>query len=282
MVARARSQGGADLHLHTTFSDGYCSPREVIERVARIGLEAVAITDHDEISAIDEAVDCGRSLGVEVLSGVELSVIFRGKDVHMLAYCFDPEDPALIKELSVFRDSRLGRARAIVDKLDKLGMPISFEAVIRKAGHGSVGRPHIANVLLEDGFVYSFHEAFDKYIGNDKPAHVEKYQLDLFDALDLIRAAGGVCVVAHPAIQLSEQDLRDLIAAGVHGIEVVHPKHTPEEMEHYRELARENGLIATGGSDFHGGPKGDECLGRFTVPYSTVGSLYSKAGGKDA
>ncbi len=282
MIANTHSERGVDLHLHTTYSDGYCSPKAVIDRVAKIGLQAVAITDHDEISGIREAVEYGRSRGIEVLSGVELSVICRGKDVHMLAYCFDPEHPELLRELSVFRDSRLGRARAIVDKLDKLGMPISFEAVMRKAGHGSVGRPHIANVLLEDGFVYSFHEAFDKYIGNDKPAHVEKYQLDLFDALKLVQAAGGVCVVAHPAIQLSEQDLHDLIAAGVHGVEVVHPKHTPEEVEHYRELVQTNGLIATGGSDFHGGPKGEDCLGRFTVPYSTVRSLYRKARGEDA
>ncbi len=270
--------GGADLHLHTTYSDGYCSPHELLERVAKIGLTAIAVTDHDEISAIPEATDLGRVKGIEVIPGVELSVNYQGQDTHLLAYCFDCENAEFLKHLSLFKNQRISRAKEIVDKLEMLGMPISFACVLKKAGEGTVGRPHIANVLLEDGFVYSFQEAFDKYLGNGKPAHVDKYKIDLTSAIKMVRAAGGVCVVAHPAIQLNHEELLQLIECGVDGIEVVHPRHTPEETECYKNLTRQHNLLATGGSDFHGIPRGGEVLGKFKVPYHVVEDIKARAG----
>jgi predicted metal-dependent phosphoesterase TrpH len=265
--------GIADLHMHTTRSDGYCSPAELIRKAADLGLRAIAITDHDEISAVSEARKYGEDAGVEVVAGVELSVNYRQHDLHVLGYCFDFENQRLLDYLKLFKDERVRRAEKMVKKLAAMGMPISFDAVLARAGDGTIGRPHIANLLLEEKFVYSFEEAFYKYIGNGKPAYVEKYRLAVQEAFSLVRQAGGVCAIAHPGIQLSNGDLISLIKSGVDAVEVVHPKHSEEQTRFYRELTGQYGLLATGGSDFHGGVKGNDTLGKYTVPYDVVTHL---------
>lgn len=270
--------GDADLHLHTTHSDGYFSPIQLIDKVHALGLRAVAIVDHDEISAISEAIHYGYSKGIEVLPGVELSISFNGQDVHILGYCFDFEDANLIRYLSLFREERLKRARSIVNKLAQEGLSIHFDDVMEKAGSGSVGRPHVANVLLEHGYVKSFQQAFDKYLGDGKPANIRKYSIDFETAQDLIHSAGGVCSIAHPGIQLSDRDVMTLIKLGVPCLEAVHPKHRAEKTRFYRNLAENHGLQITGGSDFHGGTKGEETLGKYTVPYQTVAELKKLTG----
>ncbi|RMF64956.1 MAG: PHP domain-containing protein [Calditrichaeota bacterium] len=262
--------GPVDLHLHTNRSDGVYAPRELLDKVAGFGLRTVAIVDHDEVSAIPEAVEYAKKLGIEIIPGIELSVIFGGYDLHLLGYCFDYENAELLHYLHLFRSERVKRAEKIVDKLSDLGMPISLEAVLERAGQGSVGRPHIASVLVDDGFVFSFQEAFDKYLATGKPAYVDKYKMDVVTALNLIKNAGGLCSVAHPGIQVSESELMDLVKLGIDAIEVVHPKHSDEQTRFYRKVASENGLLQTGGSDFHGGPKGEDALGRFTVDYEVV------------
>lgn len=264
------TNGSVDLHLHTNRSDGYYSPIELINKVIPLGLKAIAIVDHDEISAFPEAIRYGQSRGLEVLPGVELSVDFHQQDIHILGYCFDYENPTLVDYLNLFKNERIKRAEKIVQKLSDLGMPISFDAVLQKAGRGSIGRPHVANVLIEKGFVYSFQEAFNKYLGEGKPANVEKYKIDIHVAFELIESAGGVCSIAHPGLQLSDDDLMSLIKSGVQGIEVVHPKHDEEQTHYYSYVAQMNGLLETGGSDFHGGQKGEEALGKFRVPYDIV------------
>jgi len=263
----------ADLHLHTNHSDGYYSPTEIVEMAHAKGITAIAIVDHDEISALDEARECGNGLGVEVLSGVELSVTFRNHDLHILGYCFDHRSPELLEHLNLFRKERVSRAERIVEKLAQMGMPISFKEVIKKAGPGSIGRPHIAKVLVEDGFVTSFQEAFNKYIGNSKPAYVDKYKIDAITAFGLIKSAGGVSVIAHPGIQLNDDDLLELIKLGVDGIEVIHPKHNEERRAYYAELANSNALLQTGGSDFHGGHKTEETIGKYNIPYELIVKL---------
>ena len=260
----------ADLHIHTTYSDGYHSPQEIIEKAKNLGLRAIAITDHDNVMAIRKAKEFGKSAGVEVLSGIELSVSYKNYDLHLLGYCFDETNADLVSSLKLFNEERTKRAEKIVQKLAKLGMPISFNAVLEKAGHGTVGRPHIANVLIEDQFVYSFQEAFNRYLGTGKPANVDKYNLKIDDAIRLIKKAGGICSVAHPGIQLQNDDLIQLIKNGVQGIEVVHPKHSQEATQYYRKLVEENNLLETGGSDFHGGHNGNESLGKYNIPYSDV------------
>ena len=260
----------ADLHLHTNLSDGYSSPRDLVDKLVSLGLQAIAITDHDEISTLPDTIYYGNANNLEVISGVELSVIFNGRDVHLLGYGFDPTHSALVDYLSNIRNDRIERARQTVDKLAELGAYISFDEVMTKAGSGSVGRPHIANVLLEYGLVISFKEAFDKYLGDGKPANIKKTGLHIGAALELIESAGGVCSIAHPVLKLDEQELLSLIKAGSKAIEVVHPKHNKEKTLYYRNVAHEYGLLETGGSDFHGGPKGAVTLGKYTVPYEVV------------
>ncbi len=267
----------ADLHLHTNHSDGRYSPHAVIDRTVRLGLKAVAIVDHDDVSAFPTAFEYGQERGVEVISGVELSVGWQGYDLHVLGYCIDGTSADLIRYLDLFKSERISRARRIVEKLEGLGMPIAFEAVQAKAGHGTIGRPHIAQVLIEDGFVYSFQDAFDRFIGDGKPANAEKYKIDLEKALELLKSAGGLSVIAHPGLQLSADDVLKLVEAGVDGIEVIHPAHNEEQIGFYRELARDHDLLQTGGSDFHGGKKGESVLGKIKIPYEWVMRIKEQA-----
>ncbi|MFQ5648333.1 MAG: PHP domain-containing protein [bacterium] len=267
------NHGDVDLHLHTCHSDGYYTPNDLIDKVHSHGLSAIAIVDHDEIGALPEAIQYGKSKNIEVLPGVELSVYFRGQDIHVLGYCFDYHDSDLLDYLGLFRRERLKRARQIIEKLALSGIHISLDDVLEKGGAGSIGRPHIANVMLENGVIDSFQEAFDRFLGDGKPANVEKYKIDVYTAVSIVKSAGGICSIAHPGIQVQNRDLMPLFKMGIQGIEVVHPKHREEKTDFYRNLARNHGLLATGGSDFHGGPKGEEALGKYTVEYEIVGQM---------
>ncbi|MFQ5863656.1 MAG: PHP domain-containing protein [bacterium] len=265
--------GYADLHLHTNRSDGYCSPEELVDKALSHDLVAIAIVDHDDISALDEAIPYGEARGIEVVPGVELSVNYRNLDLHLLGYCFDHKDAELLDYLNKFKKERLKRAEKIAKILTKMGMPISFEAVLNKAGKGSVGRPHIADVLVEEGHVHSFQEAFDKYIGNGKPAYVAKFKIDVATAIGLIHSAGGVSSIAHPGLDMSKEDLVMLMKSGINGIEAIHPKHNEEQTHYFSDIAKKNGLLITGGSDYHGGKKGNEVLGHYKVSYEVVNQL---------
>lgn len=244
----------------------------------RHGLRAIAITDHDEIGAFTDAKGHATDHGLELLPGVELSVHFRHRDIHLLGYCFDVEHNGLQNYLRLFKEQRIRRARQIVDKLLEMGIAISFEDVMKKAGGGTVGRPHIAHLLIEHGYVYSFNEAFDKFIGDGRPACVEKYRLEIHEALALIKDAGGVCSIAHPGIQLNDEELVALIKHGAEAIEAVHPKHDDAKTKYYKQLAETHNLIATGGSDFHGGKNGTQNFGRYNVAYDVVRRLKTISG----
>ncbi len=272
------NQGVIDLHLHTNHSDGYHSPAEVVSKARKAGLRAIGITDHDEISALPEAEAAGLELGVEVVTGVELSVYFQKQDIHILGYCFDRDNGGLNDYLAIFKSERVKRAGLIVDKLSELGMTISLDDVFELSGTGSVGRPHIANVLLSKGLVSSFQEVFDKYLGDGKPANVPKYRMDIEKAIEIVTGAGGICSIAHPGIQLSNKDVMAVIRMGIHGIEATHPKHGVDRSSFYRHLARNHGLVATGGSDFHGGARSEAALGKYTVPYETIAEMNALAG----
>lgn len=272
-----KDNGYADLHIHSNRSDGYYAPKELIEKVAAQGLKATAVVDHDDISAYEEACFYGKKFDIEVLTGVELSVSYDQHDLHILGYDFDYLNQELSEYLTLFKEHRISRAQKIVENLANLGMPISFEAVLEKAGRGTVGRPHIASVLVEDGFVYSFQEAFNKYLGEDKPAHVAKYKMELATALNLVKTAGGICCVAHPGLRLKQDDLLILVQKGISGIEVIHPNHNEESVNFFRDLAKKYNLVATGGSDFHGGGKNENSLGKFKVPYDVVLQIKEKS-----
>jgi 3',5'-nucleoside bisphosphate phosphatase len=267
----------ADLHLHTTFSDGALSPAVLMRRVQTAGLSVVSITDHDNVGALDEAIETGKSLGIEVVPGVELSVALNDKDIHLLAYFFDYNNQKLLDYLAFFRYERLKRAERIVQKLNDINVSLKMDAVLDQAGIGSVGRPHIASALLEEGLIDSYHEAFMKYIGVGAPAYEKKYQLSPLEATQLVAQAGGLTFLAHPGKYTTDLELSTLIQSGLDGIEVVHPSHNEARQEFYRGVVHQYFLLECGGSDYHGGRKNDEqTLGAYTVPLQIVEDMRTR------
>lgn len=266
--------GRADLHLHTTYSDGALSPEQLVRKAHGAGLTTIAVSDHDNVAALDEAMECGKQLGVDVVPGLELSVTMGEKDIHVLAYFFDYKNPTLLEYLTLFRRERLKRAERIVEKLNKINVTIDMDAVLEQAGVGSVGRPHIANAMIEQGFIGSYHEAFSKYIGNGGPAYEKKYQVSPKEAFQLITKSGGLSFLAHPGKYTTELELSQLMDMGLDGIEVVHPSHDKERQAFYRSVVDQYFLLESGGSDFHGGKKNDEyALGSFWVPLHVVETM---------
>jgi len=268
----------ADLHVHTSASDGTSSPAEVVRMAGLAGLRAVAVTDHDTMEGVSAAQDTAASAGIDVLGGVELSTDYDGLEVHVLGYCVDPAEPVFQGYLSAFRNARFTRAENMVNKLRALGVNISLDNVLAQAGAGSVGRPHIARALMAAGQINSMAEAFDRYIGFGKAAYVPRLKYRPEEMIKAVIEAGGVPVLAHPGITCKDDLLLALIEAGLQGLEVAHPQHTREMERHYRELCRSHGLIATGGSDFHGtGVAGHGFLGEAVTPYETVLQLCEQA-----
>lgn len=264
----------ADLHMHSIHSDGVFSPSELVHRAKRADLKLISITDHDNVAAVDGAIAVGKEMGVDVISGVELSAAVDDRDVHILAYFVDTNHPTLLEYLEFMRVERVKRAERIVKKLHAINVPVSLEKVMEKAGMGSVGRPHIASAVVEDGLAESYHDVFLRYIGFGRPAYVAKYQCSPEESIALISGAGGLSFIAHPGNSLSEEVLLRLLKAGVDGIEVVHPSHSLETVARYRGIANEYYLLESGGSDFHGGRKNDdETLGKYTIPISAVDAM---------
>jgi hypothetical protein len=248
---------GIDLHTHSNRSDGTFAPAGVVRLAAERALDTIALTDHDTTDGLDEASREGQAVGVEVVPGVELSAEFRRTSVHVLCYWMDPANGDLQLELSRLREERFGRGERIVEKLRALDLPVSFDRVVEIADGATIVRPHIAQAMVEAGVVASEKEAFERYIGDGRPAHVAKHALDPEDAVALIHGAGGVAVLAHPGMWGDQSSvpyelIERMAAAGMRGLEVDHPDHTPEQRERYRAVAARLGLVATGGSDCHG------------------------------
>lgn len=263
-VGAAMDERRVDLHAHTTASDGTLSPTALVELAARKGLAALAITDHDSLAGLDEARTAGARLGVEIIIGLELSISHAASDVHLLAYFVDPAEPQLAARLARFREVRASRGDAIVEKLRALGVDISAEDVRRHAGKGAVGRPHVARALVEKRIVATVQEAFEKWLGDDRPAFIPKEKLDAREAIALVHGARGLAVLAHPGLLPEEtryKILRDLAALGLDGVEVEHSRHSSEERRRLKQIAAELDLLTTGGSDFHGENKPDVDLG---------------------
>ena len=247
----------ADLHSHSTASDGTCPPAEVMGRAREAGLDVIALTDHDTVAGHGEA-RAALPPGLTLVPGMELSCRLDGHSLHLLGYLFDPAEPELAAECAVIRSSRIDRARAMVARLTELGAPVSWEQVTAIAGDGVIGRPHVARALADSGVVASPADAFSPdWIGTGGRAHVPRYALDPVLAIGLVRGAGGVTVLAHPRAGsrgwvISDQAIARLAAAGLAGIEVDHPDHDHAQREHLRALAADFGLVASGGSDDHG------------------------------
>ena len=267
----------ADLHTHTHHSDGTRSPREVIDVAAAHGLSIVAISDHDNLAAYFAIKRYADERGIALVPAIELSCIFEGVDVHILAYAFDPLDERIETRLRGFRETRQRRGHAIVERLRALGVQISPERVDELSGGGAVGRPHVARALVEAGYVSSVSAAFDKYLGSGKPGYVEKERFAIREAVELIHAAGGLTSIAHPTLYPDhEQLVPRLLDEGVDAIEVLHPKVGDPDRERYTHLARFRGRFTTGGSDDHGAVKTSETLGTVRVPESMIGPILER------
>jgi hypothetical protein len=265
-----------DLHAHTLYSDGGLTPEAVVARALERSLAALAITDHDSIEGVERArVAAGSNL--ELVPGIEVSSSLNGVDLHILGYYLDPEDEELTRSLARFREERLQRALSMVERLRELGAPVDFDVVLELAGPGVVGRPHVAEALLRAGHVETMEEAFRRFIGSHAEAFVPRPSFRPEGAIALIHAAGGVSVLAHPGTTLPDLVIEDLAAAGLRGLEVWHPQHGAVAVRRFHALARRLDLLETGGSDFHGWPRGTE-LGELPVPASVLGPLKRAAG----
>ncbi len=272
-----------DLHTHSSTSDGTDTPEQLVEQAVRARLDVVALTDHDTFDGLDAAVAAGERLGIQVVRGLELSCSHAGSSVHLLGYGADPAAPDLARELELVRDGRQGRVSGVLAKLDQLGVGVSEEAVMRFVGDSpSVGRPHIADAMVEAGHVQDRTEAFDRFLADSGPAHVARYAIDLPTGIELIRRAGGVAVIAHPWGRGREHVLpAELIATLVaehhlDGIEVEHQDHDRATRHRLRVLARELDLLATGSSDYHGTGKVDHDLGCNTTDPSVFAEISAR------
>ncbi|MHB1688563.1 MAG: PHP domain-containing protein [Ignavibacteriaceae bacterium] len=262
-----------DLHTHTSHSDGALTPKELIRKAKDSGIDVLGITDHDNLAAFKEATEYGKEIGVEVIPGVEISTDVEDKEVHILAYFIEPENQELERYLLFFREERMKRAARIIINLNSLGFNISIDDVLEISKYSAVGRPHIAQAMLAKGLISSYYEAFNKYIGNGCPAYEKKVHLSPQSAFKIISDAGGLSFIAHPGY-MQESLLKELITAGVDGIEVVHPSNNPQQVKFYRGIVNEYFLLESGGSDFHGGKReDDDNLGKYFTSISVVEAM---------
>jgi predicted metal-dependent phosphoesterase TrpH len=251
-----------DLHLHTTHSDGSFSPTDVLRLAHKAGVTALAITDHDIVTGIPEAIAAGAELGIEIIPGVEISSRVGNSELHILGYFLHWQDPELNQRLATLRESRHSRNPQIIERLRALGLDVTYEEVRALAGTDAVGRPHIARLLMDKHYVTSAKDAFDRYLAEGRPAYVARELPSPADAIAWIRAAGGVAVLAHPTwAKVSGESLNALLIAlkaeGLGGIEVHYSSHTKRQTREYHDLAKRLDLLITGGSDFHGITKPD-------------------------
>lgn len=267
----------ADLHTHTHHSDGTRSPKEVIDVALSSGLTIVSISDHDNLAAYFEVRKYADERGVTLVPGIELSCIFEGVDVHVLAYAFDPADERIEERLRHFRATRHGRGHAIVERLRAHGLNVSADRVDELAAGGAMGRPHVARALVEAGYVDSVQAAFDQWLGTGKPGYVEKERFAVREAVELIRAAGGVTSIAHPTLYPDHNRLVPLLLdQGIDAVEVLHPQVDENHRHRYANVARFRGKFTTGGSDDHGTVKTSETLGTVRVPESMIGPILDR------
>lgn len=254
-----------DLHTHSTASDGLFSPADVVAAARAAGLAAIALTDHDTLDGVADARAAGDKTGVRVVAGVELSAHEGDREFHVLGLHLTRLGP-LEDRLVALRATRRVRAAQIVDKLHALGFPIELDAVWREAGGGAVGRPHVARVLIANGWAKDHRDAFDRLIGSGRPAYVPKQRLPLPEAVQMVRDAGGLAIAAHPGPDGSRARLEAFKRIGFDGVEVRHPSHTAEDIARLGTLAEYLGMVPSGGSDWHGASEGPRTLGNMRVP----------------
>ncbi len=264
----------ADLHIHTFYSDGTSSPQEIVQAALQAGLNCISITDHDALDGIAPTRVAAQGYDLEIISGIELSTEINGKDIHILGYLFDEKSPLLLAAIHQAQEARVERIKIMIEKLKGLGVKdIQWEEVCRLTQSKAVGRPHLAAVLKEKGFVKDIAQAFDKYLGEDCPAYVPKFKQTPYEAIELIRKSQGVAVMAHPMSTNKDELIRSFADSGLQGLEVYYPNCPDVVINYYAKLAKKYQLIPTGGSDYHGKAKPNTFMGKARVPYAVVEEL---------
>jgi len=263
----------ADLHLHTTHSDGTFSPERLVEEAKEWGFSCIALTDHDTVNGIAETAGAARQAGIEFIPGIELTAHVDEREFHVLAY-FPGSDgwdnPGFRAEIKKFSDARVERIHNTVARLNEVGLEIRADDIFSISGHGAPGRLHIAKALKNGGFVESVDEAFVRYLRKGKPGFAPKFRLSALEAIELIHQFGGVAVFAHPGIAGLDHRLSDFIRWGLDGLEVWHSRHRLRDVDRYRSLAQQHNLLLTGGSDCHGMAKDQILMGTVKLPYENV------------
>ncbi len=261
----------ADLHTHTTHSDGLLTPEELFIKATACGIKGLSITDHDTLEGNIEAKELSKKYNIDFIEGIELSCFDSQNEYHILGYGIDIYDEELNKHINQFKQKRLERAEAMTKRLNNLGVNIKFNDIVDKAGTSPITRPHIAQVIMDSGYVSSRKDAFNLYIGDNKPAFEVKAIFQVENAIKMINTAGGVAVIAHPSSFVTQKKLFKFIEAGLDGIEVHHPLHTKKMRREFHSIANQYWLLETGGSDFHGDrPNETELFGYEGVPMMTI------------
>lgn len=267
------SYGDADLHIHTSYSDGTMTPEEVVDDALRRGVSTISITDHDTVDGLVIALRYGQGKNIHIISGIEFSSYLSPSEVHILGYFIDVNNISLQKMIRQSRDDRVNRIHDMVDKLHALHVDIDAQEILALAGQGSPGRMHVAETLWKHGYCATIIESFTKYIGDNKPVYVPKKTLTSQQAIELIRDAGGVAVLAHPGLTQRDHIIGDLVQYGLQGIEVYYPSHSPQTVRKYLKVAKKYDLAVTGGSDFHGERRLDCPIAKITIPGDLVDKL---------
>jgi predicted metal-dependent phosphoesterase TrpH len=265
-----------DLHLHTTASDGFLSPAQLVARAKAAGLTTISVTDHDTVAAIAEVTELAGAVGIRAIPGIEITAVDDGRDVHMLGYFFDPGSAPLAALLDRQRALRVARVREIGERLAALRMPIDVESVLLTAAArpgSSVGRPQVARELMRAGYVTSLQEAFDLWLATGRPAFMPRTGPSPAAAVGAIHEAGGIASMAHPGVTKRDELIGPLIDAGLDAIEVYHSDHTPEAEHTYKMIAERHGVATSGGSDFHGDESRRNTLGLVSLPAEAFASL---------
>lgn len=278
---------GYDLHTHSDASDGTTPIEDNVRLALEAGLEGLGVTDHDTTAAWERARSAAQGTGLEIVPGTEFSAEYEGSSVHVLGFWFDPADTPLVRELDRLRNEREHRARAITGRFQELGIEVSFERIRELAGGAPIARPHIAAAAVEAGAAATSQEVFDRFLADGGPVYVPKHAVAPVRAVELLTAAGGVVVLAHPGLfgardgrtGTPDELIEEMTAAGLSGIEVDHPDHTAQQRARYGDLARALGLLTTAGSDYHGAAKPNR-LGEATCPRSVVEELRGRSQGR--
>lgn len=242
-----------DLHVHTNYSDGVYTPENLIDLAIANNLDGIAITDHDTVNGIEDALLYIKKIDkFKVIPGIEFSCVYNNEEVHILGYFIHFRDKNIIETTEILRNSRINRGIEMIKKINNLGFEIELEDVMVFSGERNIGRPHIGRAMVKKGYVKSVPEAFEKYLDRGKPAYVERYKISIKETINLIKSSGGLAVLAHPGLLKDQNIINYCISLGIDGIECIHSKHKEDQMNKYIEIAKLNNVFITGGSDFHG------------------------------